>query len=149
MATSFHRRIDTVMVARTGALVGGCTAALTASFVGAVALLTGNAPGAAGRLQFYILAGAAGFVAALIVLEESKYEGQTILKGASLAGVGTALLVGFGAEGVRYALADPAAVVASSLFVYLLAAALIASGLGYWSLRNWRQVGRAFDDDHL
>lgn len=83
------------MVARTGALVGVCTAVLTAAFVGAV------------------------------------------------------VFVGLGSEGVRYALVRPDTVLSSSLLVYLVAAALVASGLGYWSVRNWRLLGRRIPDGRL
>lgn len=130
------------MVARTGALVGVCTAALTAAFVGIAAIVTGNAAGVVERLQFYILAGAVTFVGGLLVLEESRHRGQTVLTGATAAGVVGFLLLGLGSEGVRYALAQPEIVLSSSLFVYLVAAALIASGVGYWSVRNWQLVGQ-------
>jgi hypothetical protein len=45
-----------------------------------------------------------------------------------------------GVEGVLYAWTHPGRVVASHLFVYLLSAAIIASGLGYWGVRNWHDV---------
>ena len=39
--------------------------------------------------------------------------------------------------------------VASHLFVYLLSAAVIASGLGYWAARNRRDVRDLAGSDHL
>jgi hypothetical protein len=149
MATSLERTVDRTMLARTGALVGCCTAALTAAFVGVVALVTGTAGGVDSRLQFYILAGAVAFVASLLVLEESRHEGKTVILGAVGIGLTSLVLVGLGTEGVRYAMAQPRTVLSSSLLVYLVAAALIASGLGYWSVRNWRLVGQRFPDGRL
>lgn len=108
MATSLQRTVDRAMLARTGGLVGVCTAVLTASFVGVVALASGNADSVGSRLQFYILAGALAFVGSLLVLEESRHDGRTVIQGA-----------------------------------------LVASGLGYWSVRNWRVVGRRLPDNRL
>jgi len=130
------------MLVRTGALVGLCTGALTAAFVGIASIVTGNAAGVVTRLQFYILAGAVAFVGGLLVLEESRHGGQTVLTGATAAGVVGFLLLGLGSEGVLFALAEPEIVFSSSLFVYIVAAALIASGVGYWSVRNWQLVGQ-------
>jgi hypothetical protein len=149
MATSLQRTVDRAMLARTGGLVGVCTAVLTADFVGVVALTSGNADGAGSRLQFYILAGALAFVASLLVLEESRHDGRTVIQGALLAGVIGCVVVGLANEGVLYAMADPGTVLSSSLLVYLVAAALIASGLGYWSVRNWRLLGRRIPDGRL
>jgi len=120
MATSLGRTVDRTMLARTGALVGVCTAALTAAFVGS-----------------------------LIVLEESRHRGKTVILGAVGTGIAGLVLVGLGTEGVVYATSAPGTVLSSSLLVYLVAAALIASGLGYWSVRNWRLLGRRLPDGRL
>jgi hypothetical protein len=149
MATSLQRTVDRAMLARTGALVGVCTAVLTAAFVGVVALASGRATGVGSRLQFYILAGAVVFVGSLLVLEESKYEGTTVILGAVGSGIAGLVIVGLGSEGVRYALARPDTVLSSSLLVYLVAAALVASGLGYWSVRNWRLLGQRMPNNGL
>jgi len=149
MATSLQRTVDRGVLARTGALVGVCTVALTAAFVGIAAIVTGDAVGVISRLQFYILAGAVAFVSGLLVLEESRHRGRTVLVGATATGIAGFLLIGLGSEGVLYALAEPATVLSSSLFVYLVAAALIASGVGYWSVRNWRLVDRRMPDRGL
>ena len=149
MATSLERTVDRLVLARTGALVGVCTGVLTAAFVGVVALVRGDAVGVGSRLQFYILAGALAFVGSLIVLEESRHGSKTVILGASVTGVAGFAVVALGAEGVRYATVRPDAVLASSLFVYLVAAALVASGLGYWSLRNWRALGERLPDGGL
>lgn len=149
MATSLQRTVDRAMLARTGALVGVCTAVLTAAFVGVVALVSGQAAGVESRLQFYILAGAVAFVGSLIVLEESRHQGKTVILGAVGTGIVGLVLVGLGSEGVQYAMAEPETVLSSSLLVYLVAAALIASGLGYWSVRNWRLLGQRIPDSRL
>jgi len=143
------RTVDREMVLRTGGLVGSCTVALTAAFVGVVALLNGNAAGALSRLQFYVLAGAVVFVAGLVVFEESRHRGERGLAAAVGVGVTGFLQVGLGTEGILYVLANPETVASSDLFVYLVAAALIASGLGYWSVRNWQTVGQAMHGDRL
>jgi hypothetical protein len=148
MATT-TRTVDRATLLRTGGLVGCCTVALTAAFVGVVALLNGNAAGALSRLQLYVLAGAVVFVAGLLVFEESRHRGQRGLAGAVGAGVAGFLQIGLGTEGVLYVLANPETIVSSDLFVYLVAAALVAAGLGYWSVRNWQTVGRAIHGDRL
>ncbi|MBX0323831.1 hypothetical protein EGH21_12400 [Halomicroarcula sp. F13] len=149
MATRRGQRVDRAVLLRTGGLVGVCTLALTAAFVGVVALVTGGASDASSRLQLYVLAGAVTFVAGLVVLEESRHRGQRGLVGASVAGIVGFLQVALGTEGVVYAVENPEVVVSSDLFVYLVAAALVASGLGYWSVRNWRLVGRRVPGDRL
>ena len=149
MATSLERTVDRSMLARTGALVGICTAVLTAAFVGVVALVSGHAAGVGGRLQFYILAGAVAFVGSLIVLDESRHREKTVILGAAGTGIAGLVLVGLGSEGVMYAVSAPETVLSSSLLVYLVAAALIASGLGYWSVRNWRTLGQQLPDNRL
>jgi len=149
MATSLQRTVDRAMLARTGGLVAVCTTVLTAAFVGVVALVAGNADGVGSRLQFYILAGALAFVGSLLVLEESRHDGRTVIQGSLVAGIAGFVVVGLASEGVLYAMADPETVLSSSLLVYLVAAALVASGLGYWSVRNWRLVGRRIPNDRL
>jgi len=149
MATSLERSVDRAILARTGALVVCCAAVLTTAFVGAVSLAGGHAVGAESRLQFYVLAGAVAFVGSLLVLEESRHDAQRVIGGSVVAGVAGLLLVGLASEGVLYTLAEPRTVLSSSLFVYLTAAALLVSGLGYWSIRNWKLLGRRLPSDGL
>jgi hypothetical protein len=130
------------VLVRAGPLIAACTLALTAAFIGVVALLSGAAAGVVARLPLYVLAGAVGFVGALLAVEHSRRTGQSALATAAVTGVVGFVLIGFGTEGIVYALTRPDAVVASHLFVYLLSAALIASGLGYWSVRNWSDLSR-------
>ena len=149
MATSLERTVDHGILARTGAMVAGCTAVLTAAFVGALSLLGGHAVGAGSRLQFYVLAGAVTFVGSLLVLEESRHDAQRAISGSVIAGAAGLLFVGLATEGVLYTLAKPRTVLSSSRFVYLTAAALLVSGLGYWSIRNWKLFGRRLPSDGL
>lgn len=149
MATSLERTVDHGILARTGAVVAGCTAVLTAALVGAVSLVGGHAVGVGSRLQFYVLAGAVAFVASLLILEESRHDARRVISGSVIAGAAGLVLVGLASEGVLYTLAEPRTVLSSSLFVYLTAAALLVSGLGYWSIRNWKLFGRRLPSDGL
>ncbi|MFC7176451.1 hypothetical protein [Halosegnis marinus] len=139
MAARTSRLLDTDLPTRTVPAVVACTAALTAAFVGVVALAEG-APGVTGRLPVYVLAGAAVFVAALIGGDGPGTDGVIVLARAAVAGVAGFVLLGLGTEGVIHALAAPESVVATHLFVYLLSAAMVSTGLGYWAVRNWRDV---------
>lgn len=132
------RFTDRARLGRVGAVVGTCTAALTASFVGLVALAGGDAAGAVSRLPGYVLAMALTFVAGVVLFEESRHEGRRALAAAAGAAVVAFVVVGLGTEGVVYALRYPDRVVGSQLFAYLLSAGLIGTGVGYWGWRNWR-----------
>lgn len=137
------------MLARTGSLIALCTVALTAAFVGVLALVSGETGGAVGRLPLYVLASAVVFVATLLAADGTGTDGVTALVRAGVVGVGGFVLLALGIEGINYAVMNPDAVVASHLFVYLLSAAIIASGLGYWSVRNWRDVSAAVSTNGL
>jgi hypothetical protein len=140
MALSRSGLRNTGELARTGSLIGLCTVALTAAFVGVLALVSDETAGVVGRLPLYVLASAVVFVATLLRADETGTDGVTALMRAAVAGVGGFVLLALGVEGIIHAVTNPDAVVASHLFVYLLSAAIIASGLGYWSVRNWRDV---------
>ena len=136
MVTSRNTLLERRTLARAGPLIGVCTVALTAAFVGVIGLASGATGGVVGRLPLYVLASAVLFVATLLAAEDSRNGGVTTLTRAATVGVGGFLLLGLGAEGIVYAVTHPDAVVASHLFVYLLSAVIIASGLGYWAVRN-------------
>lgn len=140
MATSGNRRINRDVLVETGSVIGICTVTLTAVFVGLVGLLSGEATGMLTRLPLYVLVSSLVFLGALIAMDHSRYHGQTVLIRALVVGVAGFLIVSLGAEGTVYALTHPEQVVISHLFVYLVSAAVIASGFGYWSVRNWRDV---------
>lgn len=143
------RFVDRARLGRVGALVGASTAALTASFVGIVALLSGNATGVVSRLPVYVLAMALAFVACVVLFEESRHDGRRALAAAASISVVAFLVVGLGGEGVRYALTHPDEVLGSHLFAYLLSAGLMGTGFGYWGWRNWRSLRSANLGDGL
>lgn len=126
-------------IVRTSLLVAAFTVVLTANFVGLMGLLTEQPPAAGGRVPFYVLAAAVVFVAAILLLETVGYDGRTVLTASMTAAVLGFVLVGLGVEGVIFAVANPDAIIASQLLIYFLAAAVIATGVGYWGLRHWRE----------
>lgn len=129
--------VSRARLGRLAAIVGVSTVALTASFVGLVALATGSVSGTLSRVPIYVLVTAAVFVAAVVLFEESHHDGRRTLLAATLAAAVILFVVGLGGEGVIYALEDPEEAIRSQLFTYLLSAALIGTGVGYWTWRNW------------
>jgi hypothetical protein len=139
--------------ARATLAVGASTVVLTACFVGVLALVRGAVAGFGDRLPIYAVVIGAAFVAALLRAEQrygpdapgpgaadgGGFGGGAILTTALGVAVATVVLVSFAGEGVVYALRLPDAVVTSTLFLYFVAAGLIATGLGYWGLRHWRE----------
>lgn len=120
---------------RLGTVVLGSTLAIAMSFFGLIALLTGDAAGTLDRLPLYVLAMAAGFVAAVVTLDDYALHGETVLTWAAILATGTFLFVGLGTEGIVYSIRYPEEVLSSQLFVYVLSAGLIATGLGFWVAR--------------
>jgi hypothetical protein len=126
-------------LARAGTVIGGSTLALTAAFVGVVALLNGAAGGVTNRFPFYVLAGAVVFVASLLLLDHEDVQGSTVIVATTVLGVTALVIVGLGVEGVLYAIEAPADVFGDRLVVYFVAAGLICTGLTYWGLNHWRE----------
>jgi len=127
----------------------GCTVVLTAVFLGAVALVAGRADGFVARLPLYVLASAVAFIAVLLVADHARTHGTAVLgRAAGVATVGFAT-VSLGAEGVVDALRYTDTVVMSHLFVYLLSAAVVVAGVGYWAARNYRDVRKMAASDSL
>jgi hypothetical protein len=131
------------------AAIAGCTLVLTAVFVGVVALASGQTAGLVGRLPLYVLATAVAFLAVLLAADHARTHGMTVLARAAGVAVVCFVTVSLGTEGVVYAVRYPETVVGSHLFVYLLSAAVIASGLGYWAARNRRDVRELASSDYL
>jgi hypothetical protein len=131
------------MLARTGLFVVASTLALTASFLGLVALVTASASGLDARLPFYVLALATAFVAGIVAFEGTYRDGHRVLRAAGLAALGAFLLVGLGGEGVAYLLQERGQLVSSHLLVYFLAAGLIGTGLGYLGVRHRGERSRS------
>ena len=143
MATSNSGTLGREQLGQLGPLVGVialCTAALTAMFVGVVGLASGQMTALVSRLPLYVLTSAVVFVGTLVVVDHGRYHGRTVLTSASVAGLAGFVTVSLGTEGVVYAVTNPGGVVTSHLFVYLLSAAIIASGMGYWVACNRREV---------
>ncbi|MEF8853839.1 MAG: hypothetical protein V5A44_09745 [Haloarculaceae archaeon] len=152
MATSRNSLFDRGRLVGTGPLVAaiaGCTLVLTAVFVGVVALASGQTVGLVGRLPLYVLATAVAFLAVLLVADHDRTHGATTLARAVTAAAVCFVTVTLGTEGVVYTVRYPGTVVGSHLFVYLLSAAVIASGLGYWAARNRRDVRDLARSDYL
>ena len=133
------RSLDVETVGRAVVPVAGSTVLLTAAFLGILALLTNRATGFADRFPYYVLLMAVGFVVALFLLERPTLEGTQIL----VATLGLTLTifvsVTLAGEGITFAIKHPDEVLVSNLIMYLVSAALIASGLVFWSVRHWRE----------
>ena len=137
---SVQRRQVNERVLRVGGVVVGSTLALTMSFFGLIALVTGAAEGALSRLPIYVFALAASFVGALVALEDLSVDAETVLGAAAGASFTNFLLVALASEGTIYALRSPQEVVSSQLFVYVLSAGMMATGLGFWLANHYGEV---------
>jgi hypothetical protein len=129
-------------VARVAVLVGACTVVLTASFVGVLALLSGDSGSLGRRLPLYVLVMAVVFVAVILRVEDGRRggaDGSSVLRSAAALSMTAFVLVTLSGEGMAYALRYPGRVLASELLLYFLAAGLIGTGLGYWGLNHWRE----------
>lgn len=132
-----------VAVLRLAALVAASTVVLAAAFVGVLAVLAGDVAGFGTRLPVYVLAMAVAFVTTVVYVERGAgppaADGRAVL--ATTAGVAclTFLVVALFGEGVTYAVRYPGRVLASTRLLYVLAGGLLATGLGYWALRHWRE----------
>lgn len=138
---SYHRTDRRERAVRIGGVVVGSTLALAMSFFGFIALLTGDAAGTLDRLPLYVLGMAAAFVAGLVTLDDYALDGETVLRWAGGLAAGTFLFVGLGSEGIVYSIRYPGAVLSSKLFVYVVSAGLIATGIGFWVARYRGEVG--------
>lgn len=127
-------------LARAALFVVASTIALTASFLGVVGLLSGDVTGLNTRLPFYVLVMALAFVGAIVTFEERFHEAVPIIQFAGIVGGVTFLLVTFGGEGAAFLVQNHQEVVASQLLFYILAAGLIGTGLGYWTLNHWSEL---------
>lgn len=144
-------RFDGGALTQAGIFVALSTLALTASFLGLVALVTGTVTGSNARLPAYVLGTALAFVGAILLFEAAYRDGRRVLEAAAAVAVGTLVLLLFGGEGVAYLLQQPDRV-ASSLPG--------SSGLGWatgacttgerWPGRGGceRRVGRPFRPEH-
>ncbi|AKH97491.1 hypothetical protein [Halanaeroarchaeum sulfurireducens] len=133
------RSLDVETVGQAVVPVAGSTVLLTAAFLGILALLTNRATGFADRFPYYVLLMAVGFVVALFLLERPTLEGTQILVATLGLTLTTFVVVTLAGEGITFAIKHPDEVLVSNLIMYLVSAALIASGLVFWSVRHWRE----------
>jgi len=118
------------------------TLLLTAGFLGALALLNGAVVGFSDRFPFYVVLMALGFVASLFVLEGPRIEGSQVLMATIGVTVTVFVVATLAGEGIFYAIRAPGAVFQPDIILYLVAAALIGSGLAYWTITHWREFTR-------
>lgn len=121
------------------AIVGCCSLLLTASFVGVLAIVSGNMGEIGNRMPAYLILMAIAFVVTVVALERNEIDGRLILMTTVVIAGLTFLFSLLAVEGVLYTIRDPAAVFNTQLGYYFLAAGLVATGLGYWSLNHWRE----------
>lgn len=141
MATAREQRSDVTALTRSGTILAVCTLGLTASFVGLVALLSGQADGLAGRLALYVLCTATAFVGTILVYETQGVDGMTVLPTAGGVALCTFLFLTLGGEGVVYITRHPEQLLGSQLGCYFLAAGMVGTGLGYWGIKHWQELG--------
>lgn len=129
---------------RIAVFVLGCTGALTLSFIGLVAFATGNTAGVIDRVPYYVLGAAVVFVGTIVGLEQRGRDGRSILRAAAMiAGVAFGFFV-LGGEGFVYGARNPGEAFAAQQFLYLVAAGLIGTGIGYWGSRHRETIATAF-----
>lgn len=129
--------------ARTSALVVVFTIFLTTNFVGIMAIVTEGTTGTMDRFPWYVFLTAVIFVSVILIMEAADSDGHMVIRAAVTASLLGFVLVIFGGEGIIYAVERPDEVFNSRLLLYFLSAAVIATGLGYWGLRHWREFSKA------
>ncbi|MFB6228405.1 MAG: hypothetical protein ABEH88_07540 [Halobacteriales archaeon] len=122
-------------VVRVGLPIVVSTAVFTLGFFGVLALVTGQTPRLELRVPVYAFGGAVTFVGAIVGLDQLRRDGVGILAtaaGLSVVGFGILLL---GGEGALYVTRNAGELVESRLFLYLIAAGLVSTGLAYWGIQ--------------
>jgi len=141
--------VDGARLGRLALLVLASTLSLTASFLGIVGLASGGVGGTAARLPLYVTATAVVFVTGVLLFEGTRHRGKRSLAASVLLALATLFVVGLGGEGVVYAAANPGIVLEVQLLGYLVSAALLGTGLGYWLWRHWEALRVAGVGDAL
>jgi hypothetical protein len=90
---------------------------------------------------------AIAFVITVVGLIRREVGGGVVLSAATGVGVLTFSLGLLAGEGVVYTVREPSEVLGSNLVVYFLAAALIGTGLSYWTVNYWREFTNFVEDD--
>ena len=129
--------------ARVGLPIVVCTAVLTLGFFGVLALATEQAPELALRVPVYVFGAAVMFVGAIVALDRMRRDGLTILAAAAGLAIAAFAVLLLGGEGALYVARHPDRVIESRRFLYLLAAGLFTTGLGYWGVRHLRSLRSA------
>lgn len=127
----FYLRISGIIVA--------CTLVLTFSFIGVLAFVSGDQVTPLARLPWYLVVGAAGFVATIVLLEEIGGRGRDVIVTATVNGLFVTILAALAVEGVLYTVRNPEEVFVSQLVLYFIAAGLVGTGVAYWGLNHWRE----------
>jgi hypothetical protein len=130
-------------VVRVGLPIVLCTGVLTLGFFGVLALATEQASGIELRVPVYVLGAAVTFVGGIVGLDRMRRDGVWILAAAAGIGVAAFAVLLLGGEGALYLARHPDQVIESRRLLYLLAAGLVATGLGYWSVRHLRSLRAA------
>lgn len=136
--------MDRKLAASAVLLVAASTLLTASAMMGGLALLTGSAAGIGSRIPYYVLGGAAVFTALVVWLELRIDDGLTIISVSLAVGVVAFLLLGLGVEGLFFGYRNPDRML-SNVFVYLLAAGLISTGLTFWAVRHWREFTRSHE----
>ncbi|AEN07274.1 hypothetical protein Halar_3701 [halophilic archaeon DL31] len=139
--------LSTDQYLRVAGVVIVSTVVLTAVFLGVLAVVTGKAPGLGGRVPVYMLLMAVAFVISVVGLIRCDVGGGVVLSAATGAGVLTFCIGLLAGEGVVFTVREPSAVFGSELVVYFLAAALIGTGLSYWTVNYWREFTNFGEDE--
>jgi len=142
-SSSTRQDPDLAVYGRVGVLVAACTAVLTLAFVGVVSLASGEATNLADRVPFYVLGSSIAFVVGVLGLDGPRRDGRNVLLVALAIAGATLLLLSLGVEGLRYTVLAPDAVLVSSSGLYLVAAGVIGTGVGYWAFSHWRELAPA------
>ena len=116
-----------------------CTLILTFSFLGILAIISGDFDTSLVRLPWYLLAGAAGFVASVVLLEQVGSQGVDVIATAAVNGLFVMIVAALTVEGIIFTLQNPSDVFVSQLVLYFVAAGLVGTGIAYWALRHWRE----------
>ena len=124
---------------RIAVIMGTCTLLLTFSFVGILAIISGDLSEPTSRLPWYLVVAALAFVAVIVLLEVYGATGREIIISALMTGVWGFIVTALSVEGVIYAISHPQEVFTSQLVLYFLAAAMLGTGIAYWALHHWRE----------
>lgn len=122
-------------VAQVGLPIVVSTTVFTLGFFGILALATGQTPRLGLRVPVYAFGGATTFVGAIVGLDQLRREGTDVLTTAAGLAIGAFGVLLLGGEGALYATRNAGKLVETRLFLYLIAAGLVSTGLTYWSVR--------------